>query len=478
MKTNQFFACKFAVFLCLALFLAPFTVSQADETEHLFLIDKDKGTCTRLVGNVSMTVVFVDVTDVDDGEKSFEAMKELLATSAAIFSEEANKYGKDLSIDFDYYYTTAEPYSVAETDAWAASVLRSLDGISSEHDYWVDRPLVFYVNSEGRACASKKNDLAQPEYIVVFEDSVTSKGIMHELLHLYGAQDFYLIDEVQKAADKFLPGSIMGQSPPEAKPDELTAYIVGWADEPGENAKQFLEATGHLTQEDKNEALNQTWQSGLALLREETTTYRGMLQDGVRHGFGKMEWSDGGFYCGEWEWGHRTGQGVLRFSDGSTYVGDFVEGQMTGQGIWYWPIGTFYAGSFEDNQMTGQGTMIYSSAGGYIGDFLDMQFHGKGMRIWADGTVYIGDYINGVECGEGIKLNSDDSYYSGEFYNGQYHGYGILIHSNREIYQGEFAEGAKRGFGQLMYEDGNIIEGTFENNVLVFWADGTPVKYQ
>ena len=477
MKINRFFTRLFAIFLCMAFVMMYCSVSEADEANHMFLADKDQGSCTRLVGDVSMVVVFADVTDAGDDGRSFTEMKDLIASAIARLTEEASLYGKELSFNVDYYDISAEPYSIAEADAWVSSILETLKEIPSEDEnYWVDRPLLICVNTDGRACATKKLDLSMPEYVVVFEESVTPEGAMHELLHLYGAQDFYLIGEVQKAADKFLPGSIMGTSQPDVKTDELTAYIIGWSEEPSENAKQFLNATSHLTQEDKNDALDQAWQSGLAVLHEETTTYRGMLKDGMNHEFGKMEWDDGGFYCGEWEWGHRTGKGTFHWPDGTIYAGDFVDGKMTGQGVMYWAGGTYYAGSFADDKMTGQGVLTYSSDGGYTGEFSDLNFHGEGIFVWPDGSVYIGDYADGIQCGEGFWMYADGRVYRGEILVGKYHGYGILVENNGSIYVGNFESGVKAGYGQMMYEDGNVVAGFFENDVLAYWEDGTPVE--
>jgi hypothetical protein len=103
----------------------------------------------------------------------------------------------------------------------------------------------------------------------LFEDSATIEGNIHELLHLYGAQDFYLIDEVKEAAEIYLPCSVMGSDEQVVKTDDLTAYIVGWTAELSGSALQFLDATAHLTMQDKYDALEQTWQSGLVVLQEE-----------------------------------------------------------------------------------------------------------------------------------------------------------------------------------------------------------------
>jgi len=456
MKNIRSFVCLFVLILLFVSFLTPYTISQAEEMEHLFLIDKDKGGCTQLVGNVQMTVVYVDVTGDGLEDEATENMKKLLASSADRLVTEARSYGKELSFDFDYYYTsTEEECLVEDPDTWASAVLQTLDGVPFiSDDYWANRPLMLCVNSDGRSFACTKMDVIQPEYMVVFEESATVEGNMHELLHLYGAQDFYLFDEAQEAANSYLPGSIMGSEQSEVIIDDLTAYVVGWTDEPTEMAQQFLDATDHLTQEDMHNALNQTWQSGWVVIEGETSTYYGMLQDGAYHDFGKIEWNIGDSYQGQWDWGYRSGKGAYRWADGTLYIGDFLDNEMTGQGTMYWPDGS-----------------------GYTGEFVDMQFHGEGTRFWADGSVYTGDFVFGEQTGEGMIVYGDGASYYGEFLGGKYHGYGVLIENNGSIHQGEFYEGVKHGYGQLMYEDGRVVEGTFENNVLMYWEDGTPVVY-
>lgn len=57
--------------------------------------------------------------------------------------------------------------------------------------------------------------------------------------------------------------------------------------------------------------------------KKEKDSYTGHFADGLFHGEGKMEYSNGVTYVGQWEHGESQGQGKLITAKGSEYVGTF-----------------------------------------------------------------------------------------------------------------------------------------------------------
>jgi len=53
--------------------------------------------------------------------------------------------------------------------------------------------------------------------------------------------------------------------------------------------------------------------------------YVGQMEDGKKHGFGKLTWADGAVYVGDWKDGKRDGEGKLTLADGEVYVGDWKD---------------------------------------------------------------------------------------------------------------------------------------------------------
>ena len=73
----------------------------------------------------------------------------------------------------------------------------------------------------------------------------------HELLHQYGAIDFYLPAKVSAVTRKYFPNSVMSSG---IIIDPLTRFLIGWDQAPREHVLRFLEETKTITMEDIWEA--------------------------------------------------------------------------------------------------------------------------------------------------------------------------------------------------------------------------------
>lgn len=60
--------------------------------------------------------------------------------------------------------------------------------------------------------------------------------------------------------------------------------------------------------------------------------FKGVMKEGIRHGKGKIEWSDGSSYDGNFKFDGIHGNGVYKYKSGDIYNGHFVEGVKEGKG--------------------------------------------------------------------------------------------------------------------------------------------------
>lgn len=265
-----------------------------------------------------------------------------------------------------------------------------------ERDWGVaSAPVVFVLNKPGRAAAYSSYSEGAEEYLTVYSSEYST--FCHELLHLYGARDYYYPMAVSDAAATFLPDSIMLSG---GTVDELTAYTVGWTKSLGRQAIGFLRATSHLTQKDLDEAAQ----------AEQLT------------GYGTKYYADGGVYIGYMEFGTPVGRGEYRSAAGNVYKGEFQNGKFHGYGVY-----------------------TYADGGVFEGYFADGSFHGIGIMTWANGDRYQGEYQNGARTGQGVYWWSMGDRYEGGFQNGKLHGYGTYYYASGSSISGYWENGVFKG---------------------------------
>lgn len=412
--------------------------------EHFLLSEKDCGVCKRLTGDVELAVVLVSLVEAPWTAESRQALEASFNRAMATLEQEAAAYGVFLDLSVQYHAVSAEETISLNEDSgvWAEGVLGGNPALPAYDRTGVQdsQPLILCINTGGRAFASSRLDERTAEYLILFGTEV-ERSIRHELMHLYGAWDYYLHDEVEAAARQYSPDSIMLSTSHDAVVDSLTAYVIGWTDTLDANARALLNATAHLTQDDIWLALAQNTQDGLRIEQEENRVYTGLLENGVYHGWGVVHWTSGGYYAGGWAWSRRSGQGVYHWESGATYVGDFVNGEHHGRGIMRWENGSVYTGEFVHGERTGQGTMIWEDGSIYTGEFLDGKYHGQGTLTMSDGAVYTGGFQNNTLSGQGLYVWPDGSYYNGAYQDGTYHGYGVYCGVDGTVMEGNWVNG-------------------------------------
>lgn len=405
---------------------------------YAFSQDRDRGACRMLRGDFELTVILVSAdgqpwTVLDLGNVNRSVTKAL-----ATLESEAAGYGVELSIT-PVYYRTVAPADV-DTENWRDNTIASIPELAGVES-WANRPVLFCLNTPGRCFARTGSEVM--EYVIYYTD-YDPGTVRHELLHLFGAEDFYFHEEIEAAAIRHFPRSVMLNSDTNAVTDPLTAYLVGWTEEPEGAAADFMADISHLTNETVETAREIDQQSGTGTFKLESGMYYGTLEMGVRNGLGLYQWESGMSYVGDWTWNTFDGKGTLTWADGSYYTGEFADDKRTGRGTYVWPDGTIYTGDFVNGRQTGRGTLTWADGSSYTGDFTDGKRTGKGTLTWSDGSSYTGEFVKDVISGMGM-----------------------MTFANGDTYIGQFKDGAMHGTGTMYYSDGTVKNGKWENGTFL-----------
>jgi hypothetical protein len=166
------------------------------------------------------------------------------------------------------------------------------------------------------------------------------------------------------------------------------------------------------------------------------------------NGKGKMVYSNGNIYEGDFVSGKPEGHGTTNFANGSIYTGQFSNGRTDGQGVFKMKDGAIYSGQFSQGLYHGKGKYNFPDGGIYDGNWVNGIREGQGKMTFADGGIYDGSWVNGKREGQGTYTTKDGSYYSGEWKNNKANGIGKDYSKATNIRR----EGT--------YKDGNFIPAT------------------
>ena len=451
--------------------------------DHVYFIAQNSGNCTELIGTVYVNVFLVDDTVSSWSSESIAELKASFAEQEESLEADARSYGKML--DIIYVYTAVSIAVEINTDnkdkSWQNDVFSKLDLVSAASAQLLlqsknggdSNPIVLAVNKTGRAYAAWNTGNAS-ERVTLYSSSLDS--LRHELCHLYGARDFYYPAEAKELANKHLRDSLMNSG---ESVDALTAYLIGWDDELDENAKAFLEDTKHFTKEYLDEEQSkQTVTGNVTDYPLSYGIYTGYLEYGVPNGYGKLIYTGGDVYEGDFVGGRLHGKGTYRWANGNTYEGDWVNSSMSGKGTYTWSSGEIYEGDWVDGHRTGKGKFIWTTGDIYDGDWVDGERTGKGTFIWASGATYIGDYVNGVRTGKGKYIWTNGNVYEGDFVDNERSGYGVFTYASGDTYTGEWLGGKFHGNGTYHYTAGHVyvgkwVSGNRTGYGKMTWSDGS-----
>merc|ERR1712137_1380929 len=186
--------------------------------------------------------------------------------------------------------------------------------------------------------------------------------------------------------------------------------------------------------------------------------------DGEPHGIGKMIFTNGDVYEGNFVNGLRHGYGVYVDYKGNRYEGDFSNGKRTGYGkLIFASPKHIYEGNFKKGVPQGFGKTTFSNGDIYEGEHDADERHGFGIFQGANCGSYRGAYVRGKRDGIGYYISAKGGYYKGLFKNNAMHGFGKYVFNSGDVYIGQFVEGKFQGKGRYSFSNGTSIEGSFQN---------------
>ena len=225
--------------------------------DHFALQAKDLGSCRRLTGDNCIVLIFVSTPAHPWTDEMREKVFQVSRSSVKYMQQEAKRYGAQLrfslaSVNFSI------PFEHNRDKKWYYHILKEryhTDTIVDAYNHYKQNlkknaTIIFLFNSweiSYTCLCSRSRPNWKDEFCVIFCDTkMHDNYLTHEVMHLYGAIDFYDYrkEGVAAVARQLFPDSNMLKVSHVI--DDLTAYIVGWTDQLSPKAIEFLEKTRGL----------------------------------------------------------------------------------------------------------------------------------------------------------------------------------------------------------------------------------------
>eukprot|EP01031_Cornospumella_fuschlensis_P028910 gene28910-34887_t len=203
-----------------------------------------------------------------------------------------------------------------------------------------------------------------------------------------------------------------------------------------------------------------------------------MNEQGQRHGYGVMKYTNGDVYEGMWETDKKHGLGKQIHRNGDIYEGEFVHGRKHGKGKYTYASGDSYEGGIVNGMREGWGvyrfvngsTYTYHTGAQYTGDWEGGDMQGKGQMVYPGGERYEGEWKGGVMHGPGKYLSVAGKVVEAVFQFGKAMKKGLAggtgdptaasTNVPEDLYVGDYnEEGEKHGKGVMTYKNGDVYEG-------------------
>lgn len=243
--------------------------------EHPLFRAKGSGNVKHCRGKIHLRVFFVDDEKCSWTDKTRNAYRAMVDDAIQTLERERG-LGSDLAISWSAENLTMAGSFSKGNDAHDA--VPALLGVSGKADVaklqnsfrkshgYEEVPMLFVWAWDFRGSAKQSQlELSARrtgEWATIGVDDILKnrdgekRTFLHELLHLFGAEDFYYPPTVEKAAEKWLPGSIMNEGD---AIDDLTRVLIGWDDHLSCNAEGFLDDTKDVTEKEIDEAAAAEW---------------------------------------------------------------------------------------------------------------------------------------------------------------------------------------------------------------------------
>ena len=251
----------------------PETVAATEETQPAFDAARsgfDIGTCRTLAENTAIVLLCADDDISSWDNESIAQVRTQTEAAAQFIREQAASYGFSLEVPV-YVYATNEARQI-RFDGTISTGGANCDALTSISQNWgfadkwamhealqeqLQAEQIAYVvahNKDGYSFAQAEDhrnagayDWRIPEYVIIEYPEIADRAetILHEILHLFGAQDFYrkefetdsgtiVYNETRALmAQDLYPYEIMLCTTgdiSQVQLSEFTAYTVGWLD--------------------------------------------------------------------------------------------------------------------------------------------------------------------------------------------------------------------------------------------------------
>ena len=229
-------------------------ISDYELRNHFYLGTRNTGPTYKMKGNIGVINIFVNDSIscwYNEGQK--QSCLNLISDSLRFLENEASRDCCRVNLQ-SYSVSVSIPTSVTQFNTdWIYYISSqfgqtSFAGVQSfiERKYGLDdAPIMLLMNSNQRSFAMEANAhvTAQDEVSVIYQNGnmFDWRAYVHELLHQFGAADYYIPRITAQAAMRYFPDSIMFQSGNEI--DDLTRYLIGWTDTLTDRARAFLAET-------------------------------------------------------------------------------------------------------------------------------------------------------------------------------------------------------------------------------------------
>lgn len=253
------------IFSILLLFLIVPVTSSAEE--HWAFRGMNCGPSATFTGKVGIMVAFVDTPNYQWSQSARETAFTKINEAVAELKAQSRRYGANLDLKWRYWGKVSVPYEYSEKNLnWYWWIIKNFFDAQNMRDLqkslkaelnFDETPVVFLFKKHrdfdfwemsstiGITWMSKTSSSWDEEISCVFcASGFTGKTFAHELLHQFGAVDYYNYNHegVSSAAKKYLGRNLM-RADGTYYIDDLTAYIIGWTNNLSGNAKNFLNAT-------------------------------------------------------------------------------------------------------------------------------------------------------------------------------------------------------------------------------------------
>lgn len=355
----------------------------------------NKGDCRTLTGDVAITILLVNDPVTKWDSESLKTFKSEVSTATTKLKEQAKEYNVSLNLSVKYITCTSKyntPNITEDSTNWRESALKSAKLPTSDKvtetlkkEYSAKEvPVIFATNQDGRSYANVCTSSKGFEAAMIYKNQADYR---HELLHLFGAKDYYYPKKLTELIKKYYKTSIMlGTYGDDI--DNLTAYTVGWTKKLSSASNTIIKETANITQAQIEKELAEQTVTGYVTNKEiydDGSRYTGYMVAGVLHG-----------------------QGTITYANGNTLSGTFENGLLNGYGTYTMSGGGGYVGNFKDSIINGYGTFTYSNGDVYTGNFVNDNRHGYGTYTWTNGVKYVGYWENGQQT-TGTYYNANGS---------------------------------------------------------------------